>query len=118
MANSSRRIWTKNASVGSRNADTKAAYAQSHHHKVDRRELAFEVILHLIYLMEPATRFWFCCALVYAKLSRLESDGTVLGLNLVWKFSCLTNHALKVCHSASGVSSSISKLRRNVGTSL
>lgn len=55
---------------------------------------------------------------LYAKLSRLESAGTVLGLNFVWKFSCLTNHALYVCHSVPGVSSSISKFRRNVGTSL
>jgi hypothetical protein len=55
---------------------------------------------------------------VYARLSRLESAGTVLGLNFVWKLSCLTNQALNVCHSVSGVSSSTSKLRRNVGTSL
>ena len=56
--------------------------------------------------------------LLYAKLSRLESAGTVLGLNFVWKFSCLTNHALYVCHSVPGVSSSTSKFLRNVGTSL
>lgn len=56
--------------------------------------------------------------LIYARLSRLESAGTVLGLNFVWKFSCLTNHALYVCHSVPGVSSSTSKFRRNVGTSL
>jgi hypothetical protein len=55
---------------------------------------------------------------LYAKLSRLESAGTVLGLNFVLKFSCLTNHALYVFHSVAGVSSSTSKFRRNVGTSL
>lgn len=62
-----------------------------------------------------------CCnalRIIYAKLSRLESAGTVLGLNFVWKFSCLTNHALYVSHSVPGVSSSTSKFRRNVGTSL
>jgi hypothetical protein len=67
---------------------------------------------------ESVTRHLSGSSSVYARLSRLESAGTVLGLNFVLKLSCLTNQALNVCHSVSGVSSSTSKFRRNVGTSL